>query len=220
MPIDLVYEERRTILRHGKLPAFIEQVRSGDYAGLHQPGGDVLCVLGSLIGAPETEVIRFTAFEDVAAWESATRVYGSSPLVESETLRLLRPVAGRPLRVTPDEHRRDYYGYRRFHIDASDLAELVHDSENGVWPRVELQDARVLGLFAEIGDPSPLEVVLLTGYHSASHWEATRVWSGQPEDMPDEVWERSQKLRERRAEISRTQWVHFMRNIPFGPRPD
>lgn len=220
MPVDLVYEERRTFLRHGSLPAFIEQVRTGEYAGLHQPGGDVLCVLGSLIGAPETEVVRITAFEDVAAWESATGVYESSPLVESETLRLLRPVAERPLRVTPDERRRDYYGYRRFHIDAGDLAELVHDSEDGVWPRIELQDARILGLFAEIGDPSPLEVVLITGYHSASHWEATRVWTGQPEDMPDEVWEQSQKLRERRAEISRTQWVHLMRNIPFGPRSD
>ena len=220
MPLDLVYEERRTILRHGVLPVFMEQVRTGDYAGLHQPGGDVLCVLGSLIGAPETEVIRITAFENVAAWESATGVYESSPLVESETLRLLRAVAERPLLVTPDEDRRDYYGYRRFHIDAGDLAELVHDSENGVWPRIELQDARVLGLFAEIGGPSPLEVVLLTGYRSAAHWEATRVWTGQPEDMPDDVWERSQELRERRAEISRTQWVHFMRNIPFGPPPD
>lgn len=220
MPLDLVYEERRTILRHGVLPVFMEQVRTSDYAGLHQPGGDVLCVLGSLIGAPETEVIRITAFENVAAWESATGVYESSPLVESETLRLLRPVAERPLLVTPDKDRRDYYGYRRFHIDAGDLAELVHDSENGVWPRIELQDARVLGLFAEIGRPSPLEVVLLTGYRSAAHWEATRVWTGQPEDMPDDVWERSQELRERRAEISRTQWVHFMRNIPFGPPLD
>ena len=52
MLLDLVYEERRTILRHGELPVFTEQVGTGDYAGLHQPGGDVLCVRGSLIGAP------------------------------------------------------------------------------------------------------------------------------------------------------------------------
>ena len=212
MPLDLVYEERRTKLLHGSLPEFISQVGEGGYSGLHQPGGELLCVLGSLIG-------RITSFEDLSSWQSSSEQYELSELVETETVRLLRPVAERPLKVTLDEHRRDYYGYRRFHIDAADLSELVHDSENGVWPRIELQDARILGLFAEIGRPSPLEVVLVTGYHSPSHWEATRVGAGQPDDMPDEVWETGQRLRIRRAEISQTQWVHLMRNIPFGPRP-
>lgn len=220
MPLDLVYEQRSTSLRHGSLPEFMEQVTSGKYPGLHQPGGEVLRVLGTVIGAPETDVMRLTAFRDVSSWEASVAEYTRSPLVESESVRLLRPVAERPLDPVPEDHRRDFYGYRRFHIDPSDLPEVVDMSANGVWPRIEQQDARILGLWAEMGSPYPLEVVLLTGYHSPSHWEATRIWTGRPDNISDEEWESSLRRRDRRAELTRTQWVHLMRNIPFGPRPD
>ena len=71
MPLDLVYEARSTSLRHGALPEFIDQVASGMYPGLHQPEGEVLCVLGTVIGAPETDVLRLTAFRDLSSWETS-----------------------------------------------------------------------------------------------------------------------------------------------------
>ena len=220
MPLDLVYEARSTSLRHGTLPEFTELVASGEHPGLHRPGGEVLCVLGTVIGAPETEILRLTAFRDLSSWKASLTEYARSPLVESESIRLLRPIAERPLDPVPDEHRRDFYGYRRFQVDPSDLSEVVDMSENGVWPRIEQQDARILGLWAEMGSPFPLEVVLLNGYHSPSHWEATRPWTGRPDNISDEEWERSMRRRDRRAELTRVQWVHLMRNLPFGPSPD
>jgi hypothetical protein len=220
MPLDLIYEARSTSLHHGALPDFLEQIASGEYPGLHQPGGEVLRVMGTIIGAPETDVLRVTAFKDISAWEASAGSYERSPLVESESVRMMRPVAERPLAQIPDEHWRDFYGYRRFHVDPSDLAEVVDTSENGVWPRTEKQDTRILGLWKTVGAPYPLEVTLLTGYHSPTHWEATRVWSSRPDNISDAEWESSKKRRERRAALTRSQWVHLMRNFTFGPRHD
>ncbi|MBT3943481.1 MAG: hypothetical protein HOC77_03035 [Chloroflexi bacterium] len=217
MPLDLIYEARSTSSKHGSLPDFQAQVASGDYPGLHRSDGEVLRVMGTQIGAPETDVMRVTAFGDIAAWESSLAGYERSPLVESETVRLLSPVAERPLATAPDEHHREFFGYRRFQIDPDDLAEVVEMSENGVWPRIEQQDARILGLWKTVGSQYPLEVTLLTGYHSPSHWEATRVWTGRPDHISDEEWESSKRRRDRRAEITRSQWVHLMKNFEFGP---
>jgi hypothetical protein len=162
--------------------------------------------------------MQVTAFKDIASWQASLAGYERSPLVESENVRLIMPIAVRPLATIPDEHHRDFFGYRRFYIDPSDLTEVVDMSENGVWPRIEQQDARILGLWKTVGSAYPLEVTLLTGYHSPSHWEATRVWTGRPDNISDEEWESSRRRRDRRAEITRSQWVHLMRNIPFGSR--
>ncbi len=218
MPLDLIYEARSTSLRHGTLPDYMGRVASGEYAGLHRAGGEVLKVMGTIIGAPETDVMQVTAFKDIASWQASLAGYERSPLVESENVRLIMPIAVRPLATIPDEHHRDFFGYRRFYIDPSDLSEVVDMSENGVWPRIEQQDARILGLWKTVGSAYPLEVTLLTGYHSPSHWEATRVWTGRPDNISDEEWESSRRRRDRRAEITRSQWVHLMRNIPFGSR--
>lgn len=199
---------------------FQEQIASGEYPGLHRIGGEVLKVMGTQIGAPETDVMRVTAFADIAAWERSLDGYERSSLVESETVRLLSPVAERPLVNIPADHHREFFGYRRFHIDPADLAEVVDMSENGVWPRIEQQDARILGLWKTVGGEYPLEVTLLTGYHSPSHWEATRVWTGRPDNISDEEWESSRRRRDRRAEITRSQWVHLMKNFEFGPSHD
>jgi len=220
MPLDLIYEARSTSLLHGALPEFLEQVTSGDYPGLHRPGGEVLRVMGTIIGAPETDVLHVTAFKDISAWESSTAAYERSPLVETESVRLMRPVAVRPLATIPAEHDREFFGYRRFQIDPDGLDEVVDMSENGVWPRIEQQDARILGLWKTVGAGYPLEVTLLTGYHSPSHWEATRVWTGRPDNISDEEWESSWRRRNRRAQLTRSQWVHLMKNFSFGPRHD
>jgi len=220
MPLDLIYEARSTSLHHGALPEFLEQIASGEYPGLHQPGGEVLRVMGTIIGAPETDVLRVTAFKDISAWEASVADYTRSSLVESESVRLMRPIAERPLAQIPDDHRRNFYGYRRFHVDPSDLVEVVDTSENGVWPRIEQQDARILGLWQTVGSAYPLEVTLLTGYHSPTHWESTRVWTGRPDNISDAEWESSRKRRDRRAALTRSQWVHLMRNFTFGPRHD
>ena len=216
MSLDLIYEARSSSLVHGALSDFQEEIASGVYPGLHRAGGEVLKVMGTQIGAPETDVLRVTAFADIKTWEKSLNGYERSPLVESETVRLLSPVANRPLGQVPPDHHREFFGYRRFQIDPADLAEVVDMSENGVWPRIEQQDARILGLWKTVGAEYPLEVTLLTGYHSPSHWEATRVWAGRPVNISDEEWESSRQRRDRRAEITRSQWVYLMKNFEFG----
>jgi hypothetical protein len=89
MPLDLIYEARSTSLKHGALPDFLGQAASGEYVGLHQPGGEVLTVMGTIIGAPETDVLRVTSFKDIVSWEASVAEYERSPLVESETVRLM-----------------------------------------------------------------------------------------------------------------------------------
>ena len=217
MPVDLVYEERRTVLRPDGLPAFREQVAAGTWPGLHRPGGEVICVLGSLIGAPENEVLSITAYPDAGAWAAAqTGAPAASELVEGESARLMRPIAERPKAQMPDGDRKPFYGYRRWHIDPVHLDELVEHSQGGVWPRIEQQGARILGLWTTVASTAPLEVVLATGYDSPSHWEATRIHGGRPPGMSKELWEHGLRARDRRTALAHRTWVHLMRNVPFG----
>ena len=103
------------------------------------------------------------------------------------------------------------YGCRRFIIDPADVSDFVDSSENGIWPRIESQGACILGLWTTIARTQPMEILLLTTYHSISHWEETRVTSRQQDNVDQDLRQRESPLRERRADLSERTWVRLMR---------
>ena len=56
-----------------------------------------------------------------------------------------------------------------------------------------------------------MEVLLLTGYHSPTHWEETRVTSAQQVDVDQSLRSQETPLRDRRVDISQQTWVRLMR---------
>ena len=209
----MLYEERRTMLERGQLDAYIAHLR--DVVRHSLSDGEVLCVLSAAIGGPVESILQITRFTDYDVWTKAQSAYGSDrmPMVVNEEVRLLKSISVRPKAVIEDAHMRTFYGHRRFHIDPDDLGEFVHCSENGIWPRIESQGASILGLWTTVASTSPLEITLLTGYHGPAHWEATRQYDGQPDDMDEATWEHSLSLHRRRSELPVKTWVRLMRRL-------
>lgn len=216
----MIYEERRTSLRRAGLREYLAVLRRDVEPALAQEGGRVTCALSGLIGAPATDLLQITRFPDSGAWERGQSAWASRrELVEAEEVRLLRSVASRPKESLPDEDRQAVYGYRKFFISASDLDEFVRCSEEGVWPRIEAQGARILGLWRTAAATDPLEVVLLTGYRGPAHWEATRGSEPMPEGFDSDLWERSRRLGARRNELTLKSWVLLMRALELDGAP-
>ena len=56
-----------------------------------------------------------------------------------------------------------------------------------------------------------MEITLITGYHSPSHWEETRFGGAVPDGVDKDEWEKEQPLRQRRVDMSLRSWVRLMR---------
>ena len=123
----------------------------------------------------------------------------------------MRSISSRPKDIIPPKDRRTVYGYRRFVIEPHNLDEFVHCSEVGIWPRIETQGACILGLWTTISATNPLEILLMTGYHSPANWQQTRYGGQRPEEVDPELWEAELALRNRRVEMSLKSWVCMMR---------
>jgi len=134
----MIYEERRTLTHSKSAEDYLEYCTSDLWPSLRAEGGQPICLLSGLIGDPANQYLQVTGFEDVPAWEAVQSIIPPSPpsLVESESVRLLRPIASRPKSPVPQEDRRAVYGCRRFLIDPADLWDFVNSSENGIWPRI------------------------------------------------------------------------------------
>jgi hypothetical protein len=211
----MIYEERRIVLRRGALLDFQRYWHETLAPATVHAAGRLLCFLGGMIGNPADELLQFTRFPDVTAWENAQRP--TDPLrgqfIEREEARLLRAFGSRPKERVPATDRRAMYGYRRFFVKGSDLAEFVQCSTEGVWPRLEAQGASVLGLWTTLAAGEPREIVMLTGYHSPTHWDATRTYQAKPADMPQALWDNGMRLLNRRNELTLRTWVCLMRAI-------
>ena len=168
----MIYEERRTLSHPKSAEDYLEYCKTGYWPNLRAEGGQPICLLSGLIGDPANQHLQITAFEDVQAWEAAQSKLEPSPqnLVENESVRLFRSIASRPKPSVPEEGRRPVYGCRRFLINPADVSDFVNSSENGIWPRIESQGACILGLWTTIAATQPMEILLLTGYHSPTHW--------------------------------------------------
>jgi hypothetical protein len=209
----MIYEERLTLTHSRSAEDYLEYCQTDRLEQLRTAGGQPLCLLSGLIGDPANQYLQITAFEDVRAWEEAQDKVPPAPsdLIESETARLLRPIASRPKPVVPEADRRAVYGCRRFVINPANLSDFVDSSENGIWPRIESQGACILGLWTTVATTQPMEILLLTGYHSPTHWEETRVTSRQQVDVDQGLRAQESPLRDRRVDISQQTWVRLMR---------
>ena len=144
----MIYEERRITLKRGQVESFVAQFKESTLPAIRSHGGETLCTLSGLIGDPPEEMMQITAYPDMAAWTDAQDAFGTSRMenIAIEAVRHLKPIAYRPKETIPDEDLRGFYGHRRFFISPDDLDEFVHCSENGIWSRIEAQDAQILGL--------------------------------------------------------------------------
>lgn len=206
----MIYEERFVMLTRAALVEYRALVLEQVWPALRVLDARPLCLLSGLIGLPAEATYSFTGYRDAGEWERLQlRADGPPPdgvddatwaalqpalarraeLVAEERTRLLRPSAHRPRPDTPPTDRRPVYGMRRFSIHPRDWPDFERYSSEGVWVRIESQDARILGLFRDAAATDPLEVTLLTGYHGPAHWEATRAWIERPKDVPEELWE-------------------------------
>lgn len=204
---ELLWEERRTTLRDGAAAAYCSLYLRTVWPGLQELGGRPLGLFNGLIGTPMTEFVAITGYRSVDDYAQAQRaggptVPGRAELVHSERVRLLRDCGVRPKAVTPVNDRRPVYGVRSFSIAPADWAEFVRLSAEGVWPRIESQGARILGMFRDLAATEPLDVLLLTGYHGPANWEAARGLNyPRPEDFPEDRWQRAIELSRARASL-------------------
>lgn len=169
-------------------------------------------MMKGLIGLSPTTLVQLTSYNDIQSWDDSQGSWPSlrKQFVERETVRVLKPISQRPKNVIPVVDRRPVYGYRKFIISPNDLSEFVTCSENGIWPRIESMGACILGMWTTITSTTPMEVILLTGYHSPSHWEQTR-----PENMgaSKELRDIEMPYRSRRIELTKTTKVSLMTSL-------
>ena len=227
----MIYEERRAVLRRGALDDYRTLMLDQIWPFLIARGVRPLCLLSGLIGMPITETYSFTGFGDLADWErlqlhsDRARPAGvdasawealrdalqrRAELIVEERVRLLAPSGVRPKPETPLADRRPVYGMRRFVIRRQDWPEFERQSAEGIWVRIEAQDACILGLFHDLAATDPLEVTLLTGYHGPAHWESTRAWREQPREMTEDLWQRGQRAGAARNALTLTSHVCLM----------
>ncbi len=216
----MIYEERRVVLRRGALPDYRQIHLDRAWPALRSVGARPLCLLSGLIGLPAEETYSFTGYRDIATWEdlqqdavgaaSREALAERAGLIVEESVRLLRPSDERPNPETPATDRRAVYGMRRFSIRPEDWPDFLRYSAAGVWVRIEAQDARILGLFRDAATTNPLGVTLLTGYHGAAHWEATRGWRERPAAIAPDLWELGARAASARNAITLSTHVCLM----------
>jgi len=216
---EMIYEERYTTTGVRASQDYLAICRKELLPAVRARGGRVLCVTTGLVGDPVNSFLQMTAFEDLAAWQRAQDVYasGREELVDSEQVRLLRPVAYLP---TGDEilaeDRRASFGYRRFFIAPDSLDEFVRCSEEGVWPLYHAAGCRILGLWTPLAATEPMEIVLMTGYHGPGHWEETRFFTGKPEGIDETLWTKGRELgAARNAMLVGSSWVRLFQAHPI-----
>jgi len=216
----MITEERKSVLvSQSKKEDYLSICHNAIWPSIRASGGRVVCMLSGLIGKPTSHMLQMTSYDDLESWQTSQGAWSTEreSFLEEESVRLLKPVAERPKDIIPPEDRRPVYGYRKFLISPSDLNEFVTCSEEGIWPRLENLDACVLGMWTTMASTSPLEVILLTGYHGPCHWEQTRFTDEQSGnfDFEENIWDREKALRDRRIELTQNTWVELMRSTDF-----
>ena len=69
----------------------------------------------------------------------------------------------------------------------------------------------MLGLWTTVAASNPMEIVLMTGYHSPGHWDETRYAGSRPDQVEEALWDAEAPLRRRREEMAIRSWVRLMR---------
>ena len=214
----MIYEDRHTLVNIRAGRDYLEMCRQKIIPAIRAAGGHHLVLATGLVGDPGNSFLQFTGYESFSAWEAAQGAFPPErqQYVEEEQVRLLRPVVPDPVVELPVEDRRPAYGYRRFFIDPASLADFVRYSREGVWPLFHARGCRMLGLWTPLAATSPMEILLITGYYGPGHWEATRLFSGKPDDVDQELWDRGRELGEKRSRLLvNRSWVRLFRAHHF-----
>jgi hypothetical protein len=214
----VIYEERVTTVSITGVRDYLQLCRERTIPTLKSAGAQVLVLLTGMIGDLGNTFLQMAGFPDINSWQSAQEIFatGREKLVQSEGVRLLKSVASRPRPVIPQEDRRPVYSYRKLFIAPVDLPKFVQQSEQGVWPLYEAAGCRTLGLWTPMASINPLELILMTGYKSAGHWEETRFREGRPEGIDGTTWERGRSQVAERTHLSvRGSWVRLWRAHDF-----
>ena len=69
----MLYEERRTTLKHGQLDDYIAHLRDVVTPSLND--GEILCLLSAAIGSPIESVLQMTRYADYDEWRQAQSAY-------------------------------------------------------------------------------------------------------------------------------------------------
>ena len=207
----MITEERTVHLSQGQLSPYLEFIKNTISPSIRASGGRILCLLQGLIGSPSTKLLQMTQYENIEAWQLAQGAWTTNreEYIIQESTRILKPISSRPKEITPPEDRRAIYGYRKFTVSSSSIAEFTVCSEEGIWPRLEKDGACILGMWSNAESVSPSEVILLTGYNSLTHWESTRFTSESPTEDND-LWNRESALRSRREQLTLQTFVEIM----------
>ncbi len=215
----VIFEERQTVLKRGAFREYYHQRRERIFSELSQHGADVICVLSGLIGHYPQELFEITRFPDISAWRDCQNILAgdSRDLVESEKVRQLRAITSRPPAVQTPEDAGLMYVYRQFYVRPDDIEEFAALSIEGVWPRFDAHEAKILGLWTPLARTEIQEILLITGYRSMAHWEETRVGQDRPEGFDEEKWEKGAQAVLKRHELTINTRAYMMRpNYVFG----
>tara|TARA_Y100000994_G_scaffold91979_1_gene75933 strand:- start:2838 stop:3479 length:642 start_codon:yes stop_codon:yes gene_type:complete len=213
----MLAEERKTIIKKSGLSEYLAYCRSNVWPSIRTAGGQILCVVGGVIGKPKTHLVQITSFnnfDDLKTSQGAWAV-DRSEFIEHEAVSLLQSISTRPKEIIPPEDRRPFYGLRKFYISSSNVKEFVECSEDGIWPRMEKMGASIIGMWTTLSSTTPTEITLLTGYNSPTHWEQTRFDSIKSNESQDQIWDREEALRNRRNDITLNTYVDFMESVEF-----
>mgnify|MGYP001246263021 FL=1 len=213
----MLAEERKTIIKKSGLSEYLAYCRSNVWPSIRTAGGQILCVVGGVIGKPKTHLVQITSFnnfDDLKTSQGAWAV-DRSEFIEHEEVSLLQSISTRPKEIIPPEDRRPFYGLRKFYISSSNVKEFVECSEDGIWPRMEKMGASIIGMWTTLSSTTPTEITLLTGYNSPTHWEQTRFDSIKSKESQDQIWDREEALRNRRNDITLNTYVDFMESVEF-----
>ena len=152
-------------------------------------GGSFYALFRGQIGLPSDEGIVMTVWPDVATAEQhGDRIVDGSPSVRSSDVRRLVATVRPATPVAPTEP--GIYAHRWFTLREIDWPEFLELSESA-WPGFEgSYDARILGLWRDLGAESPIaRTLLITRYADLSGWERSRK-EGVQTERESEVWRR------------------------------
>jgi len=122
----------------------------------------------------------------------------------------------RPLDSTPPAED-GVYAHRWFWIEPGDWDEFLALSEDGIWPFLESDGCRIVGLWeAAQTEAAPLrELLLITRYPSVAHWERTRMQSADPPPGADAaLYARALAAGRKRAPLTQRTIVRLCLLVP------
>ena len=216
----MIFEETKWKVKPKNDGIFINFIRQNYIPIIIQNHIKPICLLRGMIGKSSNEFILISAYQNISSWEAnANSSYAYDESILSKENTLLTPISTDKLMSYKSTLLKNIYGYREFIIETKDINTFVESSEQGIWPRVQSQGGKVLGLWSNISNTSQKRILLLTGYDSVSHWEGTRsssqyglTFANLPE-VSQELSETEKILRKNREDITISTTVNLMQNV-------